>query len=292
MEAESWPQGPAGFQALRVSNWSKRRDKETLMKRKMTLATLAGFFVSLALISFWVAYAQGPQQNDRVPVGFHEFEMFGEKSIYLSHYPMFGSIHSYQVILEVNLKSTNGTNPRELYLTNKQKNPKARYSLSPETPDGKSDYWVLPEVIKKGNSFRANIHLQGKADPPDYLARNVIVEIQRVIHFRLFQPDDKKPEVLTYLLFGNDSESFMAHYIGKYEDFDHIVSVTINPEDLRFKENEPAALVTIPGRVNEKLNRLEEKDKTVVGRINGTSDNLKFGFATLIHYEADLEIQR
>jgi hypothetical protein len=262
------------------------------MKRRITLATLAGSFVSLAVISFWLTYAQSSQQNDRVPAGYHEFEMFGEKSIYLSHYPMFGSIHSYQLILEVNLKSGDGSNLKELYLSNKQKNPKARYSLSPETSDGKPDYWVLPEVIKKGNSFRANIHLEGKAEPPVYLARNVTVEIQRVIHFRLFQPDDKKPEVLSYLLFGNDSESFMAHYIGNYPDFDQILSVTINAKNLNFNENEPAAHVTIAGRHNEKLLRLMEKDKTVVGRISGRVDELKIDVAKQIHYEANLEIQR
>jgi hypothetical protein len=27
-------------------------------------------------------------KNLRVPVGFHEFEMFGDSSVYLSHYPM------------------------------------------------------------------------------------------------------------------------------------------------------------------------------------------------------------
>src|SRR5713226_7590564 len=102
------------------------------MKRRMTLTILAGFFVCLAVISFGVAYAQSSQQNDRVPVGFHEFEMFGEKSIYLSHYPMFGSIHSYQVILEVNLKSTEGIDPKTIYLNHKKQFPKARYSLSPE----------------------------------------------------------------------------------------------------------------------------------------------------------------
>src|SRR5712691_6803664 len=117
------------------------------MKRKMTLAALAGFFLSLAFISFKVAYAQDPHHvgsgNDRVPAGYHEFEMFGEKTIYLSHYPMFGSIHAYQVIMEVNVKSTDGSNPKALYLSHKQKNPKARYSVSPETADGKPHYWVL-----------------------------------------------------------------------------------------------------------------------------------------------------
>ena len=262
------------------------------MKRIMTLAIPGGFFLGLALISFSVAYAQGSQRNDRVPVGYHEFEMFGEKSIYLSHYPMFGSIYSYQVILEVNLKSSDGSNLKELYLNHKHKHPKASYSVSPETSDGEPDYWVLPEVIKKGNSFRANIHFEGKAGRPVYLARRVTVEIQKVIHFRLFQPDDKKPEVLTYLLFGNDSETFMAHYIGKYKDFDQILSVKINPRNLHFNENEPAISVTIPGRDNKKLRRLMARHKSVVGRISGKGDELKIKVARQIHYEHDLEIQK
>ena len=42
--------------------------------------------------------------NDQVPAGFHEFELFGNETLYLSHYPMFGSIHSYQVLLEVTVR--------------------------------------------------------------------------------------------------------------------------------------------------------------------------------------------
>ena len=42
-------------------------------------------------------------------MGYHEFEMFGTQSIYLSNYPMFGSIHAYQVLLEVTLKSAEGS---------------------------------------------------------------------------------------------------------------------------------------------------------------------------------------
>jgi hypothetical protein len=48
---------------------------------------------------------------------------------------LFGSIHAYQVLLEVRL-SGNGNDPRQLYLDHKKKNAAARYSLSPETPDG------------------------------------------------------------------------------------------------------------------------------------------------------------
>ncbi len=266
------------------------------MKRQMIWVTCAGFFLSLAFISFRGAYAQVPHHagssNDRVPAGYHEFEMFGAQSIYLSHYPMFGSIHAYQVILEVNVKSTDGSNPKDIYLSHKQKNPKARYSVSPETADGEPHYWVLPETIHEGNAFRANIHLERKAGPPVYLARNVTVEIKRVVHFRLFQPDDKKPEVLTYLLFGNDAETFMAHYIGNFPDFDQILSVKINAKSPPFNEHEPMTLVTIPSRDNEKSHRLGVKDTTVVGRINGKGVEWQIDVDTEIHSELDLEIQR
>jgi hypothetical protein len=266
------------------------------MKRKMTLAMLAGFFLSLAFISFRDAYAQAPHHtdssNNRVPAGYHEFEMFGAKSIYLSHYPMFGSIHAYQVIIEVNLKSPDGSNPKEIYLSHKQKHPQARYSVSPETADGKPHYWVLPETIQEGNAFRANIHLERKAGPPVYLARNVTVEIKNLVYLRLFQPDDKKPMVLTYLLFGNDAETFMAHYIGNYPDFDQILSVRINSKNLPFNENESIALVTIPSRNNDKALRLGAKDKTVVGHINGKGVEWQIDVGTEIHSELDLEIQR
>ena len=150
--------------------------------------------------------------------------MFGDRAVYLSHYPMFGSIHAYQVLLEVKL--TGDGNDASSYLSHKQKNPLTRYSLSPETPDGEMHYWVMPDVIKTGQKFRANIHWQKSAGHPQYISRNATVEIVKVIYFRLFQPDDKKPDVLSYLLFGNASEAFLAHYIASYPDFDHIVAVT------------------------------------------------------------------
>jgi len=148
--------------------------------------------------------------------------MFGDKSIYLSHYPMFGSIHSYQSLVEVVLKSAGADDPKQLYLAHKQKNPTARYSVSPENSLGEPDYWVLPEVIQDGKSFRANIHWDLKKDHPIYIARNVTVQVKRVIYFRLFEPADKKPDKLTYLLFGNGSETHMAHYMASYPDFDQI----------------------------------------------------------------------
>src|SRR5438128_190322 len=65
------------------------------------------FALTLPFISISLSHSRAGEHahghgaaNDSVPVGFHEFELVGERSIYLSHYPMFGSIHSYQVIFE------------------------------------------------------------------------------------------------------------------------------------------------------------------------------------------------
>jgi len=99
------------------------------MKMKMTTAGLKAICLALVLFGCRGVVAQEPgtagDRNSRVPVGFHEFEMFGDSSVYLSHYPMFGSIHAYQVLLEVKLTG-HGNDPRQLYLDHKQKNPMTR----------------------------------------------------------------------------------------------------------------------------------------------------------------------
>ena len=262
---------------------------------RITSAILKSVCLALVVLGTRGIVAQSPgtavDKNLRVPVGFHEFEMFGDSSVYLSHYPMFGSIHAYQVLLEVKL-SGDGNDPRQLYLSHKQKNPLTRYSLSPETPAGEMHYWVMPDTIKTGQEFRANIHWQKSEGHPQYISRNVTVEIVKVIYFRLFQPDDKKPDVLSYLLFGNASEAFLAHYIASYPDFDHIVAVTGDTGKLLQGGTGAATLVTIPGRENVKGVRLLKKDEKVVARVNGNGEELKLGVKTQIHYEAGLEIQK
>src|SRR3954453_7862065 len=123
------------------------------MNMKRTTAGLTALCLTFAFGGWPGTGAQEPStktdRNLQVPVGFHEFEMFGDNAVYLSHYAMFGSIHAYQVLLEVKLTG-NGEDPRQLYLTHKQKNPSTRYSLSPETAEGDMHYWVMPDVIKKG----------------------------------------------------------------------------------------------------------------------------------------------
>jgi hypothetical protein len=98
--------------------------------------------------------------------------------------------------------------------------------------------------------------------------------------------------VLNYLLFGNDPEAFLAHYIGSYPDFDQILAVTIDSSTLHLNDSAAVTIVAIPGRDNEKSHRLLRKDNAVIGRMNGDGDELKIGTKTEIHYEPALEIQK
>ena len=260
----------------------------------MTFAKFA--MTGLGLICSTVSYSQNSSTaiaaNNQVPAGFHEFEVFGEKTFYLSHYPMFGSIHSYQVLIEVTLKGA-GSDIKQDFLALKKRTPSASCGLSPENADGSDKYWVLPEMMKQGKSFRANLHCQNGKSPPVFVGRNVTAEIVKVIHFRLFQPDDKKPQALTYLLFGKNSETFMAHYIASHPDFDQVVSVSIDPKDKQLSDGSgPALEVTIPGREDKQSARLAEGSKAVVGRINGNGGEINIRVGSLIHYEPRLEIQR
>jgi len=264
------------------------------MKKTVASCSLLGLFLFANICGVTREMFAGDSGSDihKVLVGFHEFEMFGDKSIFLSHYPMFGSIHSYQVLVEAVLKSSASDDPKQLYLAHKQKNPTARYSVSPESSSGEPDYWVLPDVIQAGKSFRANIHYQSKENHLVYLARNVTVEVTKVIYFRLFEPTDKKPDQLTYLLFGTDSETYMAHYIGSYPDFDQVLAVTIVSKNPPLSQNASPVTIAILGRDDSKQHRLVEKDKKIVGQVDGKGSEVEFDVVNQVHYEANLEIQR
>jgi hypothetical protein len=262
----------------------------------MTPIKLAATVLGLTLICSRMTSGQALSvtmaANDQVPAGFHEFELFGNETLYLSHYPMFGSIHSYQVLLEITVRGAAGTDVKKDYLALRKGNPSASYSVSPETSNGSDHYWVLPEMVKAGRSFRANLHWQNGNSHPAFIAHNVTVKIVKVIHFRLFHPEDEAPQLLTYLLFGKDQEKYIAHYIGSHPDFDQILAVSIDPAEESARAGDGTAIeVTIPGRNDRPALRLVEAAQPVAGKLKGGADvNLRVG--SLIHYEPGLEIQK
>ena len=84
------------------------------------------------------------------PAAYHEFGMFGASSVFLSHYPMYHSIHAYQVILEAVLK------PAEmaLFTADRAKTKERLYTIEPER-------FVLTELApgpSRRTAFRARLY--------------------------------------------------------------------------------------------------------------------------------------
>ena len=193
-----------------------------------------------------------------MPAAYHEFRSFGDGPVYLSHYPMFASIHAYQVIVEAKLGGAETT------LTAFRKtHPGVVVTLSPATKSDAAvperDDWVLPVEIKPGRTFNADMHWSPPgtdfADPKArrYLARNVPVEVTRVVRKQMFYPDTPKSKDLKYVVVGKGPQRFLAHVLEHYPDFDHVVRM----EGVDDTFPAEGVVVTFRGRPNAPGERLK-----------------------------------
>jgi hypothetical protein len=161
------------------------------------------------------ARAETPQP-DRPSI--HGMLIVGEKTLFLSHLPLFHSPHDYQVLLEARFRSNSG-DPRRLYAEDRARTGEKIYTLVPER-------FVLPEQVTGRRSFKADIyrgHFERGGVP---IAKGVTVDILRVVHFRKLTPRAERPRQLEYVLFGKGDEVFLAHRVIAPPDFDQVLSVT------------------------------------------------------------------
>ena len=189
--------------------------------------------------------------------GTHNMLVVGERTVYLSHLPMFQEKgkppmkHRYQAILEATLAN------QEEYAKDRQAHPATTiYTLNPED-------FVLPDLVsqfeplrrfKANEVFRGHLEREGVS-----ILQDVEVTVTRVIHFREFDPKAKRPRQLEYLLFGKGGEIFLAHRIVRPPDFDQVLSVkAVEPA---FTDEELARGVTVvfPGTRNSPTRRLGAK---------------------------------
>ncbi|MBX7218897.1 MAG: hypothetical protein K1Y36_03050 [Blastocatellia bacterium] len=179
----------------------------------------------------------------------HGMVVLGTHKIYLSHLPLFSSPdhaspHNYQVLLEVEL-SQKGENILKNYVKDRSKTRATLYTFEPEK-------FVLPSVQFGGQSgppvrtFRGKLyrgHFERQGTP---IADEVTVNVTKVIHFHPFASNATRPESLQYILFGNEKECFAAHYITRPPDFDHLVPVMLQGEDLTSQQLASGLLATFP----------------------------------------------
>ncbi|MEK2645416.1 hypothetical protein [Bdellovibrio sp. BCCA] len=179
---------------------------------KLVFTLLTGILISVS------GLAAPHMHHD--PAAVHGMLLFGRSQIYLSHLPMFHTPHDYQVILQATL-SREG-----LYAYQKSVNSSDEtvYTLVPEA-------FSLPEMLSRPVPFKAQIYKGHFERGGVLIADNVKVEI-KILYFKKFSGAEIKPSVGTYILFGNSQEQFLAHSITAAPDFDQILKVKTNAQDV------------------------------------------------------------
>jgi hypothetical protein len=222
------------------------------------------------------------------PPNTHNMFVVGSEAVFLSHLPMFQGLaeggtdytspHRYQVILEVTF-TANGKDVTDLYLKDRQSNPGIKmYTLHPKL-------FVLarlftPDVQKPAlSSFKAAV-IQGhlERDPNHVIAglEDVVVTVKKVAHARMFDPALVKPERLSYFLFGQGEDLYLAHVITKPPDFDQIVSVKMGDHSFTEEELSRGISVVFPDRGNTASQRIKENERALGQlQVDGTAENLQ-----------------
>jgi hypothetical protein len=191
-----------------------------------------------------IAFANASAQDVGERPAIHGMLMVGGNKIYLCHLPMFKSPHDYQLIVEADL----GQAGNSVYLEDRKNHPLEKiYTLQPQ------ERFVLPAMIQNPKTFSGKIyrgHFERGGTP---IADPVPVTITRVIYFRSFEKDAHKAEALDYILFGSSREQFIAHLITAKPDFDQILGVEIDNDQLKSSvENLKHVVLEIPGSPNDK----------------------------------------
>ena len=202
----------------------------------------------------------------------HNMLVFGEKTIYLSHLPMFDELntnktdytspHRYQVILEASFHKGK-KNLQDTYVNDRLKNKSVKiYTLNPAS-------FVLPKLSSANSkpplltSFKAKVfrgHLEKEGEVIKNLT-DIEVKINRVIHFREFIPQTSKPSQLKYILFGNSQELFLTHYISAPPDFDQVLSIKVSNHKFTDVELNQGVEIVIPGKSDKVSERIKESQQ-------------------------------
>lgn len=216
----------------------------------------------------------------------HNMMVVGEKSVYLSHLPMFMSPHNFQVILEADF-TQGGKSVQEIYVKDRQSNPKVKmYTLEPQ------DSFKLPTLFTptppSRSFFKARLirgHLERGGTEVSGLSR-LEVKIKRVIYAEELDGTRTKPDNLTYILFGRPEELFLAHLIAAPPpDFDQIISVKVDGHKLTEQELKQGVEVVFLDRPNTVAGRFKEKENSKArGHVTGAHQFLNLNVEGLTEF--------
>ncbi|MDX6693143.1 MAG: hypothetical protein QOF02_746 [Blastocatellia bacterium] len=213
----------------------------------------------------------------------HNMMVIGEKTVFLSHLPMFMTPHNFQVILEATF-SSGGKDVTPIYTKDRQTHAQEKmYTLEPQ------DRFKLPTLFTprpperatfKGTIFRGHLERGGVVIGG---LEDIDVNVKRVVYAQKLDSSLMKLDKLEYLLVGKGKELFLAHVISKAPDFDQLLSVRIAnaPSDADLNTG---VRVTFQDRQNTASQRIKEKEKvTGQGHVTGAHQFLE------LQIQADVE---
>jgi hypothetical protein len=179
--------------------------------RHSLAAILAGALVAV------VSVGQAAAQPGHEMPGFHGMLVLGTERIYASHLPMFTPQHRYQGIWQVSF----GEEGDQAYRDAQAASEGVIFTLAP------NEAFRLPELTGPRGSFRADVYV-GHFERPGHrkLLGDVTVSLEQQVHWHPFLSDHTRPQQLTYTLFGDGEETWLAHWISAAPDYDQIVRVT------------------------------------------------------------------
>ena len=157
----------------------------------------------------------------------HGMFMLGTTTLYLCHMPMFTmEPHHYQCTLQAHLDAAS----MATYRADKAAHPDCAYNLT--NPD--SFQFTLPDLVTGViTSYPAVVYREydgsNGGTPRTEIIGNATVHVDRVVYFRPFDEGIPRPEALTYLLFGDQQEAHLDHYIAADPDFQHLLTLPVVP---------------------------------------------------------------
>lgn len=215
--------------------------------------------------------------------GKHNMMLVGKEAAFVSHLPMFGNEHRFQVIAEV-IFAGGETDFSSIYLEDRAAHPDVRmYTVQPNdafvlsrlfTPDGNPGRSMF-----SGNVFRGHLERDGRGI--DGL-QSVSVWIQDMIYASELSTGSSEAKDLQYVLFGRGDDFYLAHLIGgSPDDFDQIVGVSVVDAG---EELSSGAIVTIPDRANTAGTRLRP-DEQVFAELSSQNGPLDLVIGPELYFE-------
>jgi hypothetical protein len=164
----------------------------------------------------------GVGSND---VAVHGMFAFGEKTLYLSHLPMFSAPHDEQAIFEALFDSKGMT----AYAFAKKSNPDQMVTIVPEP-------FSLLAMIAHPASFKADLYMGHFERGGQKIASGIKVKIVKVVHaHHLGEPS---PDSEKEIHFGEPGEMYEAHFISAAPDFDQIDRITSDSKSMTIYHEE------------------------------------------------------